>query len=48
VNFEGGKFYRVKNFRLTVPPPAKPVRVVLAALGPEMLEPPARSPTASC
>jgi probable F420-dependent oxidoreductase len=37
VNFEG-KFYRVKNFRLTVPPPAKPVRVVLAALGPEMLE----------
>jgi probable F420-dependent oxidoreductase len=37
VNFEG-KFYRVKNFRLTAPPPAKPVRVVLAALGPEMLE----------
>src|SRR4029453_4694215 len=37
VNFEG-KFYRVKNFRLTVPPPAKPVRVVLAALGPERLE----------
>ena len=37
MNFEG-KFYRVKNFRLTVPPPAKPVRVVLAALGPEMLE----------
>jgi probable F420-dependent oxidoreductase len=37
VNFEG-KFYRVKNFRLAVPPPAKPVRVVLAALGPEMLE----------
>jgi alkanesulfonate monooxygenase SsuD/methylene tetrahydromethanopterin reductase-like flavin-dependent oxidoreductase (luciferase family) len=36
-NFEG-KFYRVKNFRLAVPPPAKPVRVVLAALGPEMLE----------
>ena len=37
VSFEG-KFYKVKNFRLTVPPPAKPVRVVLAALGPEMLE----------
>jgi probable F420-dependent oxidoreductase len=37
VNFEG-TFYRVKNFRLAVPPPAKPVRVVLAALGPEMLE----------
>ena len=36
-NFEG-KFYRVKNFRLAVPPPSKPVRVVLAALGPEMLE----------
>src|SRR2546428_330883 len=37
VNFEG-KFYRVKNFRLGAPPPSKPVRVVLAALGPEMLE----------
>src|SRR6267142_4192415 len=37
VNFEG-KFYRVKNFRLAAPPPAKPVRIVLAALGPEMLE----------
>jgi len=37
VTFEG-KFYRVKNFRLTAPPPARPVRVVLAALGPEMLE----------
>jgi probable F420-dependent oxidoreductase len=37
VNFEG-QFYKVKNFRLTVPPPARPVRVVLAALGPEMLE----------
>jgi probable F420-dependent oxidoreductase len=35
VNFEG-KFYRVKNFRLTAP--AAPVRIVLAALGPEMLE----------
>jgi probable F420-dependent oxidoreductase len=37
VNHEG-KFYRVKNFRLTSPPPAAPVRVYLAALGPEMLE----------
>jgi len=37
VNFEG-TFYRVKNFRMTAPPPEKPVRVVLAALGPEMLE----------
>jgi len=37
VNFEG-KFYRVKNFRLAVLPPSRPVRVVLAALGPEMLE----------
>src|SRR5256886_10066473 len=37
VNFEG-TFYRVKNFRMTAPPPGTPVRVVLAALGPEMLE----------
>ncbi len=40
VNFEG-KFYRAKNFRLTAAPPAPstaPVRIVLAALGPEMLE----------
>ena len=37
VNFEG-KFYRVRNFRLAAPPPSPPVRVVLAALGPEMLE----------
>jgi probable F420-dependent oxidoreductase len=37
VTFEG-KFYRVKNFRMTAPPPAEPVRIVLAALGPEMLE----------
>lgn len=37
VSFEG-KFYRVKNFRLTTPPPSPPPRVVLAALGPEMLE----------
>jgi probable F420-dependent oxidoreductase len=33
-----GKFYRVKNFRLTGPLPTRPVRVYLAALGPEMLE----------
>ena len=37
VTFEGA-FYRVKNFRMTAPPPARPVRVVLGALGPEMLE----------
>ncbi len=37
VTFEG-TFYRVKNFRMTAPPPAAPVRIVLAALGPEMLE----------
>ncbi len=37
VNFEG-TFYRVKNFRMTAPPPAQPPRIVLAALGPEMLE----------
>jgi probable F420-dependent oxidoreductase len=37
VNHEG-KFYRVKNFRLTGPAPTAPVRIYLAALGPEMLE----------
>jgi probable F420-dependent oxidoreductase len=37
VNVEGA-FYRVKNFRLTSPPPKAPVRVYLAALGPEMLQ----------
>src|SRR2546427_582209 len=37
VTYEGN-FYRVKNFRLAAPPPSKPIRVVLAALGPEMLE----------
>jgi probable F420-dependent oxidoreductase len=37
VNHEG-KFYRVKNFRLTGPAPKAPVRIYLAALGPEMLE----------
>ena len=35
VNFDG-TFYRVRNFRLMAPP--APARVVLAALGPEMLE----------
>ena len=33
-----GKFYRLRNVRLLAPPPAAPVRVYLAALGPEMLE----------
>jgi probable F420-dependent oxidoreductase len=37
VNHEG-KFYRVRNFRSTGPVPTAPVRVYLAALGPEMLE----------
>jgi len=37
VTYEG-TFYRVKNFRLTGPTPKGPVRVYLAALGPEMLE----------
>jgi len=37
VNFEG-TFYRLKNFRLTTPPPSPPPRIVLAALGPEMLQ----------
>jgi probable F420-dependent oxidoreductase len=37
VNFDG-TFYRLKNFRLTTPPPSPPPRIVLAALGPEMLE----------
>jgi probable F420-dependent oxidoreductase len=37
VNYEG-KFYHVKNFRLTGPAPKAPVRIYLAALGPEMLE----------
>src|SRR5207247_897375 len=49
VNFEGA-FYRVKNFRLVAPP--APVRIVLAALGPAMLElagpwPRRQSPTRS-
>jgi probable F420-dependent oxidoreductase len=37
VNFDGA-FYRLKNFRLTTPPPSPPPRIVLAALGPEMLQ----------
>jgi probable F420-dependent oxidoreductase len=37
VTFEGAH-YRVKGFRLATPPPARPVRIALAALGPEMLE----------
>ena len=36
VTFEG-KFYRLKNFRLATAP-ASPPKIVLAALGPEMLE----------
>jgi len=35
VNFEG-EFYRIKNFRLSLP--ATPVRIYLGALGPKMLE----------
>jgi probable F420-dependent oxidoreductase len=37
VNFEG-KYYRLKNFKLMAPAPAQPPKIVLAALGPEMLE----------
>lgn len=37
VTFEG-KYYRVKNFKLAAPPPNEPPKIVLAALGPEMLE----------
>jgi probable F420-dependent oxidoreductase len=37
VNHEGA-FQRVRNFRLSGPAPSGPVRVYLAALGPEMLE----------
>jgi probable F420-dependent oxidoreductase len=36
VNFEG-RFYRVRNFRLLIPPPPEPVPIVLAALGDEAL-----------
>lgn len=37
VTFEG-EFYRVHNFRLATPPPAVPVKIYLAALGPRALE----------
>jgi len=37
VNFEG-KHYRTKNFKLTAPLPPKAPKIILAALGPEMLE----------
>lgn len=33
-----GQHYRVRGFRMTAAPPPGPVRIVLAALGPEMLE----------
>ncbi len=37
VNVEG-RFYRLKNFRLAVPPPSPEPRIYLAALGPRMCE----------
>jgi alkanesulfonate monooxygenase SsuD/methylene tetrahydromethanopterin reductase-like flavin-dependent oxidoreductase (luciferase family) len=37
VTFEG-EFYRIRNFRLTLPLPPRPVRLYLGALGPKMLE----------
>src|SRR5262245_57518926 len=37
VNFEG-KFYRLRNFRLAIPAPARAPRICLAALGPKMCE----------
>jgi probable F420-dependent oxidoreductase len=37
VNLDG-TFFQVRNFRLTGPTPPAPARIVLAALGPEMLE----------
>ena len=37
VNFDG-KYYRLKNFKAAVPPPPQPPKIILAALGPEMLE----------
>ena len=36
VNFDG-RFYKIRNFRLLIPPPPRPVRIVLAALGDEAL-----------
>jgi probable F420-dependent oxidoreductase len=37
VNFEG-KYYKLKNFKSLAPPPSPAPKIVLAALGPEMLE----------
>ena len=37
VNFEG-KHYRMKSFKLLAPPPSPAPKIILAALGPEMLE----------
>ena len=37
VNFDG-RFYRLKNFRLAIPPPSPAPRIYLAALGPRMCE----------
>jgi probable F420-dependent oxidoreductase len=37
VNFDG-KYYRLKNFKSMAPPPSPPPKIILAALGPEMLE----------
>jgi probable F420-dependent oxidoreductase len=36
VNFDG-RFYKIRNFRLLIPPPPRPVPIVLAALGDEAL-----------
>jgi len=37
VNFDG-KYYKLKNFKSMAPPPSPAPKIVLAALGPEMLE----------
>ena len=37
VNFDG-KYYKLKNFKSAAPPPSPAPKIVLAALGPEMLE----------
>jgi len=37
VTFEG-EHYRIRNFRMSAPPPSPPVRIYLGALGPAMLE----------